>query len=67
MTTQDTNKQDNTEQEYHRERVEKMITTAKTKAELQDLVRSLDARNMQLQHINRALQHQLHQHRKDTP
>ena len=67
MTTQDTNRQDNTEQEYHHRRVEGMLTNAKTKAELQDLVRSLDARNMQLQHINRALQHQLHQHRKDTP
>ncbi len=38
-----------------------MLTNAKTKAELQDLVRALDARNMQLQHLNRALQHQLHQ------
>ena len=44
-----------------------MLTNAKSKADLQHLVRALDARNMQLQHINRALQHQLHQHRKDTP
>lgn len=67
MTTQDTNRQDNTEQEYHHRRVEGMLTNARTKADLQHLVRALDARNMQLQHINRALQHQLHQHRKDTP
>lgn len=62
MTPQDTNEQD-----YHHRRVEQMLTNAKTKADLQDLVRALDARNMQLQHLNRALQHQLHQHRKDTP
>ena len=62
MTPQDTNEQD-----YHHRRVEQMLTNAKTKADLQHLVRALDARNMQLQHINRALQHQLHQHRKDTP
>ena len=62
MTPQDTNEQD-----YHHRRVEQMLTSAKTKADLQHLVRALDARNMQLQHLNRALQHQLHQHRKGTP
>lgn len=67
FTPQDTNRQDNTEQDYHHRRVEGMLTNAKTKADLQHLVRALDARNMQLQHLNRALQHQLHQHRKDAP
>lgn len=62
MTPQDTNEQD-----YHHRRVEQMLTNAKTKADLQHLVRALDARNMQLQHINRQLRIQLHQHRKDTP
>lgn len=62
MTPQDTNEQD-----YHHRRVEQMLTSAKTMADLQHLVRALDARNMQLQHLNRALQHQLHQNRKDTP
>lgn len=62
MTPQDTNEQD-----YHHRRVEQMLTNAKTKADLQHLVRALDARNLQLQHLNRALQHQLHQHRKGTP
>lgn len=54
-------------EDYHRRRVEGMLTNARTKADLQDLVRALDARNMQLQHLNRALQHQLHQQRKGTP
>ena len=62
FTPQDTNEQD-----YHHRRVEQMLTNAKTKADLQHLVRALDARNMQLQHLNRALQHQLHQNRKGTP
>ena len=62
LTPQDTNEQD-----YHHRRVEQMLTNAKTKADLQDLVRALDARNMRLQHLNRQLRHQLHQHRKDTP
>ncbi|WP_124106146.1 hypothetical protein [Kocuria tytonicola] len=65
MTPQDVNRQDDGEQD-HRRRVEGMLTNAKTKADLQHLVRALDARNLQLQHINRALQHQLHQHRKDA-
>ncbi|MDN3226320.1 hypothetical protein QWJ06_06255 [Kocuria rhizophila] len=44
-----------------------MLTNAKTKADLQHLVRALDARNMQLQHLNRQLRIQLHQHQKGTP
>ncbi|WP_367403759.1 hypothetical protein [Kocuria marina] len=67
MTPHDANRQDNTEQDYHRERVEKMIATAKTKAELQDLVRSLDARNIQLQNIRDRLQLELAQYRKESP
>lgn len=62
LTPQDTNEQD-----YHHRRVEQMLTSAKSKADLQHLVRALDARNMRLQHLNRQLRHQLHQHRKDTP
>lgn len=34
-----------------RERVEWMLRTAKTKPELQDLVRALDARNVRLQRV----------------
>lgn len=66
MTPQDPKEQDDPEQDYHQTRVEGMLTNARTKADLQHLVRALDARNLQLQHLNRALQHQLHQHRKDT-
>lgn len=62
MTPQDTNERD-----YHHRRVEQMLTNAKTKADLQHLVRALDARNMQLQHLNRQLRIQLHQTRKGTP
>lgn len=54
-------------EDYHRRRVEGMLTNTKTKADLQDLVRALDARNMQLQHLNRQLRIQLHQTRKGTP
>ena len=62
FTAQDTNEQD-----YHHRRVEGMLTNARTKADLQDLVRALDARNMRLQHLNRQLRHQLHQQKKGTP
>lgn len=37
------------------ERVELMLRTAKTKSELQDLVRMLDRRNVQLQNVIRSL------------
>lgn len=67
MTQQDPKRRDETEQDYHRRRVERMLSNARTKADLQHLVRALDARNMQLQHLNRQLRIQLHQHRKDTP
>lgn len=46
-----------------RERVEWMIRAAKTKAELQDLVRALDARNMRLQRVRDQLGVQLAQAR----
>ncbi|GGG70328.1 hypothetical protein GCM10011374_38570 [Kocuria dechangensis] len=54
------------------ERVEMMLRTAKTRADLQDLVRSLDARNMQLQKVRDDLATQLmqarlnHGHRTET-
>lgn len=67
MTPQDANRQDTAEHDYHRRRVEGMLSNARTKADLQDLVRSLDARNLQLQHLNRQLRLQLHHSRKDTP
>lgn len=63
---QDANRQDEAEQDYHRRRVAGMLANAKTKADLQDLVRSLDARNLQLQHLNRQLRLQLHQHQEDN-
>lgn len=66
MTPQDTNTHDGTEQDYHPRRVEQMLTTAKTKAELQDLVRSLDARNIRLQDIRDRLQLELAQYRKNS-
>lgn len=50
-----------------RERVEWMIRTAKTKAELQDLVRALDARNMRLQRVRDQLGVQLAQARLNYP
>lgn len=40
-----------TAEELDAQRVEMMLRTAKTKADLQELVRSLDARNMRLQQI----------------
>lgn len=49
------------------DRVNSMLTNAKSKADLQDLVRSLDARNMRLQRLNRQLRLQLHHQQKDTP
>lgn len=49
------------------DRVNSMLTNAKTKTDLQDLVRALDARNMRLQHLNRQLRLQLHQQKKGTP
>lgn len=37
--------------DFHANRVEQMLKTAKTKADLEQLVRSLDARNIKLQHV----------------
>lgn len=37
--------------DFHADRVELMLTMAKTKADLECLVRSLDARNVQLQGV----------------
>lgn len=37
--------------DFHENRVEQLLKTAKTKADLQQLVRSLDARNIKLQHV----------------
>lgn len=51
-------------QEPNNDRVEHMLATAKTKADLQYLVRSLDQRNMTLQRINESLRHELAQLRK---
>lgn len=51
-------------QEPNAQRVEHMLDTAKTKADLQYLVRSLDQRNMTLQRINEQLRHELAQLRK---
>lgn len=51
-------------QEPNTQRVEHMLDTAKTKADLQYLVRSLDQRNMTLQRINEQLRHELAQLRK---
>lgn len=51
-------------QEPNNDRVEHMLDTAKTKADLQYLVRSLDQRNMTLQRINESLRHELAQLRK---
>lgn len=50
--------------QFHEKRLDHMLTTAKTKTDLQYLVRSLDQRNMTLQRINEALRHELAQHRK---
>ena len=50
-----------------RERVDHMLKLAKTKAELQDLVRSLDARNMRLQRVRDQLGIQLAQARNNAP
>lgn len=52
-------------QDPNNPRVEHMLITAKTKVDLQHLVRSLDQRNMQLQRINEQLRHELAQHQKD--
>lgn len=49
------------------ERVEFLLKTAKTKAELQDLVRALDARNMRLQRVRDQLGVQLAQARLNYP
>lgn len=49
-----------------RERVEFMIRTAKTKPELQDLVRALDARNLRLQRVRDQLGVALAQARLNT-
>lgn len=47
--------------EPNNDRVAHMLTTAKTKADLQHLVLSLDHRNMTLQRINESLRHELAQ------
>jgi hypothetical protein len=49
-----------------RERVEHMLKLAKTKADLQDLVRALDARNMRLQAVRDQLGIQLAHTRQTT-
>lgn len=49
------------------ERVDHMLKLAKTKAELQDLVRALDARNMRLQRVRDQLGIALAQARLSTP
>lgn len=67
MNQQDANRQDTAEHDYHQRRVEGMLANAKTKADLQNLVRALDARNLQLQHLNRQLRLQIHHSREDTP
>lgn len=50
-----------------RERVDHMLKLAKTKAELQDLVRALDARNMRLQKVRDQLGVALAQARLNAP
>ncbi|WP_016997946.1 hypothetical protein [Kocuria atrinae] len=52
--------------EFHANRVEEMLKTAKTKADLQQLVRSLDARNMQLQRVRDDLARELNALRNTT-
>lgn len=52
--------------EPNNDRVAHMLTTAKTKADLQHLVRSLDQRNMALQRINESLRHELALTQKET-
>lgn len=49
--------------DHDTERVELMLKTAKTRTELQDLVRALDARNMRLQNVRDDLAIQLAQAR----
>lgn len=50
--------------DFHANRVEQMLKTAKTKADLQQLVRSLDARNIKLQHVRDELARELNALRK---
>lgn len=52
--------------DFHANRVEEMLKTAKTKADLQQLVRSLDARNMQLQRVRDDLARELNALRNTT-
>lgn len=52
--------------DFHANRVEEMLKTAKTKADLQHLVRALDARNMQLQRIRDELTRELNALRNTT-
>lgn len=52
--------------DFHANRVEQMLKTAKTKADLEQLVRSLDARNMQLQRIRDDLARELNALRNTT-
>lgn len=53
--------------DHDQQRVEQMLRTAKTKADLEDLVRMLDARNVQLQRVRDRLAQQIAQARKETP
>ncbi|WP_176337797.1 hypothetical protein [Kocuria salina] len=53
--------------DHDERRVEQMLRTAKTKADLEDLVRMLDRRNVQLQRVRDRLAHLLHQARQEQP
>lgn len=45
--------------DFHANRVEGMLRTAKTKADLEQLVRVLDSRNIRLQHVRDDLAREL--------
>ena len=51
------------EADYHARRVDQMLITAKTKADLVHLVRAPDARNMLLQHIRDELTREINRER----
>lgn len=53
-------------EDFHARRVEQMLKTAKTKADLEYLVRSLDARNVQLMATRDRLATELAQCRLNT-
>lgn len=53
--------------DHDQQRVEQMLRTAKTKADLEDLVRMLDARNVQLQRVRDRLADLLYQARQEQP